>query len=102
MKFINDFRMLRSLCILVCSFVFAGLRQASLSGSGTTGRDNLPSNVIYTIPDRNGYLWIGTTQGISRFDGFDFFSIAFRFGIQPLSIVPLKDNDERLWFDAMT
>ena len=101
MKFINDFRMLRSLCILVCSFVFAGL----LSGQSFRFRnygpgDNLPSNVIYTInQDRNGYLWIGTTQGISRFDGFDFFSIAFpdsAFSRYPSC--SLKDNDERLWF----
>lgn len=101
MKFFDDFRMLRSLCILVFSFLFAGL----LSGQSFRFKnygpgENLPSNVIYSInQDRNGYLWVGTTEGISRFDGFDFSGVAFpdsAFSRYPSC--SLRDSAGRLWF----
>ncbi len=35
--------------------------------------NGLPSNSIYTITQtRDGYLWLGTSAGLVRFDGFDF------------------------------
>ena len=34
-----------------------------------TSRDGLPSNAVYSITgDKRGYLWLGTTQGLSRFN----------------------------------
>ena len=36
-------------------------------------RDGLPSNTVYcTAQDRFGYLWIGTSDGICRYDGYFF------------------------------
>ena len=33
--------------------------------------DNLPSGVVYTLSqDNSGYLWVGTPEGLARFDGF--------------------------------
>ena len=38
-----------------------------------TTRDGIASNVVNTIiQDRQGYLWIGTNQGLTRFDGHAF------------------------------
>jgi hypothetical protein len=32
---------------------------------------NIPDGFVYTInQDNNGYLWVGTRMGISKFDGF--------------------------------
>ncbi len=40
-----------------------------------TERDGLPSPPIYAIgQDREGYLWIGSTSGLARFDGVHFVS----------------------------
>ena len=37
--------------------------------------DGLTDNFIYTITqDTNGFLWLGTGEGILRFDGFNFIS----------------------------
>ena len=38
-----------------------------------TVADGLPSNVIHALAgDRSGYLWIGTADGLARYDGAGF------------------------------
>ena len=62
--------------------------------------NNLPSGVVYTlIQDNNGYLWVGTTEGLSLFDGFGFYNIQFpdsSSGRYPT--VSIKDKKGNLWF----
>lgn len=61
---------------------------------------SIPDGFIYTVnQDNNGYLWVGTRKGISKFDGFDFYNIAFpdsADGRYPTSCT--KDNGGTLWF----
>ena len=47
---------------------------AALSGIGTyTTKDGLPSkNTTATIKDKRGFLWVGTENGLCRFDGYTF------------------------------
>ncbi|MDX9725712.1 MAG: two-component regulator propeller domain-containing protein [Bacteroidales bacterium] len=65
-----------------------------------TSAENLPSEVIYTIEqDNSGFLWVGTTEGISRFDGIEFYRVEFpdsSSGRYPSST--LKDRSGTLWF----
>ncbi len=40
-----------------------------------TARDGLASNFVYSLwQDPKGYLWIGTENGLQRYDGYQFFS----------------------------
>ncbi|WP_179952085.1 ligand-binding sensor domain-containing protein [Marinicella rhabdoformis] len=35
--------------------------------------DGLPSSTVFSLQqDNNGFLWFGTTDGVARFDGYDF------------------------------
>lgn len=65
-------------------------------GSGS----NIPDGFIYTInQDQNGYLWVGTRKGISKFDGFEFHNVVFpdsADGRYPTCCI--RDNRDRLWF----
>jgi ligand-binding sensor domain-containing protein/serine phosphatase RsbU (regulator of sigma subunit) len=61
---------------------------------------NIPSGFVYTINQSNdGFLWVGTASGITRFDGYNFFPVQY-----PDSITgryptkSLKDKQGRLWF----
>jgi ligand-binding sensor domain-containing protein/serine phosphatase RsbU (regulator of sigma subunit) len=77
----------------------------TLTGQAYRFRDygqenNLPSEVIYTLnQDKSGYLWVGTTEGLSRFDGFDFFRVEFPDSVTGrYPTVSIKDSNGNLWF----
>lgn len=59
---------------IACVMLYSGIVGAqSYRFKHYSIENNLPDNVVYTLnQDRNGYLWIGTPGGLSRFDGFQF------------------------------
>ena len=72
------------LLLLLFAGAFSAFAQMSLTSSGKsfhfknyTMRDGLIDNVIRSMAqDRNGYLWIGSEMGLTRFDGKFFFQKA--------------------------
>jgi len=74
-----NIRQIVSLSTFVCLFLFS---EASLGQTyrfkNYRAESGLPSEVIYLLSqDVDGYLWVGTTEGLSRFDGFEFFKVQF-------------------------
>ena len=69
-----------------------------------TTYDGLPSNTIHcTYQDRFGFVWIGTRDGLSRFDGYDFRSpgSVMNSDITHLASMDLEeDEDGMLWFST--
>ena len=56
----------------LCTVLTMG-QTASLRTMHYTTREGMASNVVNTImQDRQGYLWIGTNIGLTRFDGYRF------------------------------
>lgn len=61
---------------------------------------NIPNGFVYTIAQADdGFLWVGTASGLTRFDGYNFFTVQW-----PDSVAgryptkSLKDRNGRLWF----
>ena len=53
-----------------CIAVFA---QSPLTFENFTVKDGLSENVIYSLyQDKKGFLWIGTSNGLNRYDGNNF------------------------------
>ncbi len=97
------FFMIRNICFstLVCLFLSSVVIHGQAYRFRNYGVENsLPSNVVYTLAqDDNGYLWVGTTEGLSRFDGFKFYKVGFpdsSGGRYPT--FSLKDRKGTLWF----
>jgi ligand-binding sensor domain-containing protein/serine phosphatase RsbU (regulator of sigma subunit) len=84
-------------CIFIFSFVSHGQTYRFMN-YGTDSK--IPNGFIYTLnQDNNGYLWIGTGAGLAKFDGFNFYNIAFpdsAAGRYPSA--SLKDIHGILWF----
>ena len=57
---------------LILVFLFASrLFAQEYNFQNFTTQDGLPQDFIYTISqDKMGYLWIGTGNGVSRYNGF--------------------------------
>lgn len=62
--------------------------------------DGIPNKFVYSIvQDDNGYLWIGTGSGLSKFDGLGFYSIGFPDNSKErYPTASLKDKNGNLWF----
>lgn len=67
-----------------------------------TIKDGLPGLYILSIyQDSRGFLWIGTMNGLSRFDGKNFVSYGIRQGLNSYYINLLtEDNQGRFWVGA--
>ena len=64
-----------------------------------SAKDGLPSTYIYSIcQDKYGYLWIGTPDGISRFDGKNFTNYGLEDGLPDTRITNgFMDSHYRYW-----
>jgi ligand-binding sensor domain-containing protein/serine phosphatase RsbU (regulator of sigma subunit) len=62
--------------------------------------NGLPNKFVYTInQDNSGFIWIGTGNGLVRFDGFNFYPVPFPDSLNtPYPVVSLKDKSGTLWF----
>ena len=67
-----------------------------------TVKDGLPSNFIYEIAeDNNGFLWISTDNGISRFDGKRFVNYTTKDGLPSNDVIQIiKDIDGTIWVNC--
>ncbi len=55
------------------NLVASGTRHSEISFDIFTQEEGLPNNQIQCIyQDSKGWMWIGTSQGLSRFDGYNF------------------------------
>jgi ligand-binding sensor domain-containing protein/serine phosphatase RsbU (regulator of sigma subunit) len=86
---------------ILCFFLFS----AHLNGQGYRFRNyglesGIPDLFISTLnQDRNGYLWIGSGSGLSKFDGINFFKMSFPDSVVGrYPTVSLRDKAGRIWF----
>ena len=91
--------------ILNCAVWYLFLFSVTISGQSYNFRNygaesGIPNSFIYTIDQSNdGYLWTGTGNGIARFDGFEFYKVAYPDSITGrYPTVSLKDKTGKLWF----
>jgi ligand-binding sensor domain-containing protein len=80
-------------------FSFTALAQESYRRQTYTSNDGLPSSQVYKIfQDSRDYLWIGTSAGLSRFDGHSFRNFGPLDGLEGSQVMSIgEDKKGRLW-----
>src|SRR5688572_22462532 len=95
------FKAAKTICVPIILLVGVITVAAEYRFESWTTKDGLPQNSVRAITrTRDGYLWMGTFEGLVRFDGVDFvtfdasntpeFSINF-----PSSLI--EDDGGNLW-----
>lgn len=91
----------RFILTTLCFFLLTHLLPGQVYRFRNYGAEsNLPDPVVHNlIQDSRGYLWIGTSAGLSRFDGFTFHREEFPdSSINRYPSVSFRDNGGRVWF----
>lgn len=74
----------------------AALKSQTLSMEQLTIEDGLPQGMIYDIlQTRDGFLWVGTKDGLNRYDGYNFRS----WKTDPYNPYSLGDNTPTAFFE---
>jgi len=86
---------------IVCLFLFTSkLNCQTYSFKNYGAESEIPNGFIYTINQAgNGFLWVGTGNGLTRFDGFNFYNVQYPdSSTRRNTTVSLKDKNGTLWF----
>jgi ligand-binding sensor domain-containing protein/serine phosphatase RsbU (regulator of sigma subunit) len=84
-----------------CLFLFSAILNCQIYSFKNYGAEsNIPNGFVYTLnQSENGFLWVGTGNGIARFDGFDFFNVQYPdSSVGRIPNVSLQDKNGTLWF----
>jgi ligand-binding sensor domain-containing protein/signal transduction histidine kinase len=98
-------------CLLLLAFIASSMVSESPAETNAAARsapmvnrawrveDGLPHNGVTAIlQSRNGYLWLGTQNGLARFDGLHFTTFGLPQGLPNLSIYTMiEDRQGALW-----
>src|SRR5262245_7066598 len=89
-----------ALNLAVWMVLFLPVRAQQLSVRRYDVSDGLAHDKVGAIhQDRKGYLWFGTWEGLSRFDGYRFTNYGVRDGLgHPITNDIAEDRRGRLWF----
>ena len=89
--------------LLFIAFIFPiKLNGQSVSFKRYSTEDGLPHNVGFDLmQDRKGFMWIGTDNGLVRFDGVQFKTYSIQDGLTSPYIITLsEDKDGTIWIGS--
>lgn len=93
----------RSFFLLICILVFVSHRAQHYNFINYSTESGLVQSQIRSIAqDRNGYLWLGTLAGLSKYDGKKFINYSIQNGLidnQIFSLLP--DRSVGLWIGTL-
>jgi ligand-binding sensor domain-containing protein/serine phosphatase RsbU (regulator of sigma subunit) len=86
---------------LLCCLILPGKTDAqSFSFRNYSSEYGIPDEFVYTInQSADGFLWVGTGKGISKFDGYEYEKIQFPDSVETRNVsASLKDKNGAIWF----
>lgn len=87
---------------LVCLVASSAIAQNLRMVKSFTVNEGLASNLVYScMEDDKGFLWVGTDNGVCRFDGKYFKRYALPEGVPDNDVLEvIKENDGTIWINT--
>ncbi|MBQ7441986.1 MAG: hypothetical protein IJV52_10855, partial [Prevotella sp.] len=99
----------KAVILLLLLFSATGIMaEVRLTGRSITTRDGLPSNRINDlIQDKTGYIWLGTSNGLCRYDGYSFMNLqtlgdGHEHTIGNVGTIHLDEKNNLMWIRTAT
>src|SRR5258707_2691836 len=85
--------------LFLCCFLFSLTRAQDYSYTNYDIKEGLAGSVAYcAVQDKDGFIWIGTEPGLSRFDGTHFKNFTIQDGLPDNEIIQIfVDSKNRVW-----
>lgn len=95
--------LLRCAAFLCCFALAAAGRSQTPAVVHYDLQHGLPGNTVYDISqDKDGYLWIATDRGVSRYNGYEFENFGMEHGLSHSTVLKVQtDSRGRTWFLTM-
>ncbi len=90
------------ICTGILSILYLSLHSQDICFKHFTNDNGLPATEVYDmIQDHNGYIWIATTYGVCRYDGYEFSTFTTKDGLADNTVIKLyEDYKGRIWFSS--
>ena len=87
---------------LILFQLYCNAQTSNYSIKTYTVKDGMPDQYVLSLyQDSRGFIWIGSANGLSRFDGSHFINYGFQQGISCQRVQNImEDKDHRLWIAA--
>ena len=85
--------------LIIFNFSLLSVKAQDYSYVQYTTREGLPgTNIYHTVQDRDGFIWLASENGLSRFDGKTFVNFTTDDGLPDNEILRLfVDSKNRIW-----
>lgn len=95
---------LRINVLLILLLYFANGHSQAYHSKNLTVNEGLPSNQIYfVIEDSKGFIWIGTSNGVCRWDSKNFEYFTIKDGLPNNEVLSIfEDSKGRIWFSTFS
>ena len=95
--------------VIIIILIYSNLTAQTLQNNFIhySQKDGLPSNDVHSmIQDHLGYIWIGTSNGLTRYDGYEFHNFSIvnndsNFLQLPLTTALFEDSKRNLWIGSV-
>ena len=93
-----------SIIFIILAFGLKAQEESSVHYIQYSTDHGLPSPEVYcSFEDRDGFMWFGTDNGVSRFDGYEFENFGPKEGLMQNVVFNIhEDKYGRIWFGSMT
>jgi Histidine kinase/Y_Y_Y domain/Two component regulator propeller len=95
---------MRLLSALIILFIYASVKAQVFHYTNYNIKDGLAGSIVYSMcQDKDGFMWFGTENGLSRYDGTHFKNFTIKDGLPDNEVLKVcADSKGRVWIGTFS